>query len=860
MKTASSWAGCLNLKAYGFEHKTELDSALAYYNKALAIYDTVDKSNAVTQLSSISYVHISKGEFKEADDALTRAIYISRINKDSLALGSALQATSFLYSLTAEFDKGLANNDSAMVIFKKSGNMTRLASTYGSRGTLLSSMGEYKSSVNAHLVSDSLYKDELMEDQRGIVFNNIGIVYISQSDYENALKYLNKSLATLKKGVIDESYILANGNIAECLVGLKRTNEAKTLLMDILPRAQKMKLERIGSGMALILGKIFFDEGNLRQAYEYYLYALNSSIASGEKEKSIDALTSLGRVYVIEKKIDSAKISFQKGVAMAAQYKTEGSWNAFYELGLLYYEQKQYDSSITYFKQAVELLDKNAENLFGGEEAKKIFNNDPQKSDLYNKITFSYYNIGNIKEAWAYANRSNIAGIKELSGTLSTNSSDEERNSALKKLLAMQQSKKALENNLEKQTGTAKEETLKKIEILEADYNNFLQDVVEQYPELSTYFTRSNADEFNNYKGKLDDDVAVALYLVNGKTLMIFTLTNEKLAVDTMTLDITPRITTFIETIKNTNKQTGTGPLSERSDPQDEEKVNTNVEFKDISDELYRALIATVYDKISSKKKLCIIPTGIFSNMPFQCLGRKMPDNNFRFLIEDHCVFYTNKMSVFNEKNKSDLTNAGLKSFAAFGVPDATLHFNISEVQNIGKILGSDSTIYTDSRATESMAKQSLRNKKFIHFATHGVLNYSSDYSESYLKLLPDKDSSDGNNGRLTMREVQKLGITDCNMVILSACQTAVTKQLVKGWNISPANSFLVSHVKTVVASLWKVADEPTGILMEYFYENLSKSMGKAEALRQAQIKLSQDARFRHPNYWGAFVLYGEWQ
>ena len=860
MKTAASWASCLNLNAYRFETRAELDSALEYYKNAFAIYDSVDKSNAITQLSSIANVYISKGEFQKADEAYAEAALIARNIKDSLALGSILQSTSFLYSLTAEFEKGLTNNDKALTIFKKSGNMIRLSNTYGSRGTILSSMGDYKNSVLSYLTADSIYKDELLEDQRGIVYNNIGVVYIGQSDYETALKYLDKSLATMKKGVIDEGYLLTKGNIAECLLGLKKTNEAKKLLLEILPQARKMKLERIASGMSLLLGKIFFDEVNLKQANEYYTYALNSSLASGEKEKSIDALVYLGKIFVAEKKYDSAKVNFQKSVSLADQYKTTGSWNAYYELGLFYYDQQQFDSAVIKFKQAVGLLEKNTENLYGGEEAKKIFNNDPRKADLYNKITFSYYNIGNIKEAWAYANRSNIAGIKELSGTLSVNSTDEERNAALKKLLAMQQSRKALENNLEKQSGTAKEETLKKIEILEADYNNFLQDVVEQYPELSTYFSRSNADEFNNYKGKLDDDVAVALYLVNGNTLMIFTLTNEKLAVDTMTLDITPRITTFIETIKNTSRQTGTGPLSERSDPQDEEKVNTNVEFKDISNELYKALIATVYDKIGAKKKLCIIPTGIFSNMPFQCLGRKMPDRSFRFLIEDHCVFYTNKMSVFNTVAKNDLTNNDLKSFAAFGVPDATLRYNISEVQNIGKIMGSDSTIYTDYRATESMAKQSLRNKKFIHFATHGVLNYSSDYSESYLKLLPDKDTSNGNNGKLTMREVQKLGITDCNMVILSACQTAVAKQLVKGWNISPANSFLVSHVKTVVASLWKVADEPTGILMEYFYDNLNKSMGKADALRMAQIKLSQDPRFRHPNYWGAFVLYGEWK
>ena len=470
--------------------------------------------------------------------------------------------------------------------------------------------------------------------------------------------------------------------------------------------------------------------------------------------------------------------------------------------------------------------------------------------------------MGNISQAWAYANRSNIAGIKELSGSLSASSNNEEKNEALKKLLAMQQSKKALENTLEKQEGAAKEETLKKIEIVEANYNNFLQDVVEKFPELSVYFTRSNADEFNNYKSKLPEDVAVLLYLLNNNTLMIFSLTREKLSVDTMTVDVTAKVNSFIEAIKNTSKQTGTGSLALRSEPVDEEKPAGHVEFKDLSGQLYNMLINTVADKIKGKKRLCIIPTGVFSNMPFQCLGKKTANNGFKFLIEDHSIFYTNKMSVFNTGEKETPQKANMNSFAAFGVPDATLSFNIDEVKEIGKILGSDSTVYSDARATESMAKQSLRNKKFIHFATHGVLNYSSDYSQSYLKLLPDKDTSNGNNGQLTMREIQGLGISDCSMVILSACQTAVSKALVKGWNISPANSFLVSNVKTVVASLWKVADEPTGLLMQYFYENLSSaaSVNKADALRLAQVKLSQNPRFSHPNYWGAFVLYGDWR
>lgn len=858
LNTPNADAQLIGLKAYRLECETALDSALFYYRKAMVITDSVDKGSSVDYLTSIASIYISMGDFKQADESLTSGIRLAREISDSLSLGNSLQYSSFLYSRTAEFDRGLNNNDSAIAIFQKSGHQIRLAGTYVSRATLLNSMGENKLAIQANLYADSLYQEEMQVMQRGILNNNIGIIYMSQGDYPTALKYLQKALSVLPKGVINEDYLLTQGNVAECYIGLKKYKEARTLLLQCLPIARKMKLNRIASGMALVSGKLSLQEDKTAEAIDYYNDASQFAASSGEKEKALEALINLGRIYRKQANLAAASSSIHEAIVLAKQYKLAGSWEAYYESGLLAYEAKAYDSAVVYFREAVGLLESLSDKLYGGESAKKIFNNDPRKSDLFNKITFSYYNLGDVSQAWSYANRSNIAGIRELSGSLSTNSSDAEKNEALKKLLALQESKRALEGTLEKQEGVARQETLKKIEILEADYNNFLSDVVELYPELGTYFSKSNADEFNKYKAKLPADVAVALYLLNDKTLMIFTLTREKLAVDTMTADLAPRISRFIEAIKNTGKQTGTGPLSLRSDPVDEDNTSATADFKDLSGDLYQVLIQSVADKIKGKEKLCLIPTGVFSNLPFQCLGRKQAGGAFRFLIEDHTIFYTNKMSVFADSMQPPVAKNNY-SFAAFGVPDATLRYNINEVQTIGKMLGSDSTVYTDARATESMAKQSLVTKKYIHFATHGVLNYSSDYSMSYLKLLPDKDTTQGNNGKLTMREIQRLGISDCSMVILSACQTAVSKELVKGWSISPANSFLISNVKTVVASLWKVADEPTSLLMQYFYEYL-QTMGKAEALRQAQVRLSKDPRFVHPNYWGAFVLYGDWR
>ncbi len=862
LQLQSSIADCYNLKAYGLKTQTDLDGAASYYQKAIAIYDSVNPTSAVYGWENLATINTSKGDFKVAISDYNKAIDLSKKISNQLAYGSVMGASSFVYGLVGEFDLGLKNSDTALRIFTETGNITRLANTYISRGTLLENQGKYKDAIRSFQIADSIYVLQKLNDYRSTAFTNMGVVYHKQGDHENSLKHHKKAFDLLKKNVVDETYLLSAGNVAEALVYLKKYPEAEKELLRILPLAKEKKINRILSGLDLALGKLYYETNEMAKARPFYQESYDYAVKSNEKEKIVDALTHLGLIHLKENSLKLAEENFAAAAKVTEDFQIAYGWESYYQLGLIYYNQKNFEQSIVYFKKAASQLDRNTENLYGGEAAAKIYNNDPRKADLYEKLTFAYYNTGNVAEAWNYANRSNIAGIKELSGSLSTTTNDAEKNEALKKLVAMQQQKKQLEETLKKQKGEERLTTIKKIEIQENDYKNFLDDVVSKYQDLGVYLTRSNADEFNSFVGKLPADVAVLLYLQNNNTLMIFSLTNEKLAVDTMTIDLNAKVTDFIKTIKNTGKQTGTGSLALRSEPVDEEEPKETEDFKKQSNNLYDILIGSVQDKIKDKTKLCIIPSGIFSNLPFQCLGKSGTNNEFNFLIENYGIFYTNKMSIFKGLDQTAQRPNNLNSFAAFGTPDPTLTYNVSEVKEIGKILNGESNVYADSRATESQAKTSLREKKYIHFATHGVLNYSTDFAQSYLKLLPDADTSTGNNGKLTIREIQSVGIKDCDMVILSACETAVSMQLVKGWNISPANSFLGSNVKTVVATLWKVADEPTGLLMQYFYENLSKSasVNKLDALRQAQVKLSQNPKFAHPNYWGAFVLYGDWR
>jgi CHAT domain-containing protein len=70
-------------------------------------------------------------------------------------------------------------------------------------------------------------------------------------------------------------------------------------------------------------------------------------------------------------------------------------------------------------------------------------------------------------------------------------------------------------------------------------------------------------------------------------------------------------------------------------------------------------------------------------------------------------------------------------------------------------------------------------------------------------------------------------------------------------------SAFLLAGARTVVVSLWKVADESTAKLMIGFYNQLLSGKDKASSLREAKLSLLHDPKYAHPFYWAPFVQIG---
>jgi CHAT domain-containing protein len=111
----------------------------------------------------------------------------------------------------------------------------------------------------------------------------------------------------------------------------------------------------------------------------------------------------------------------------------------------------------------------------------------------------------------------------------------------------------------------------------------------------------------------------------------------------------------------------------------------------------------------------------------------------------------------------------------------------------------------------------------------------------------------------LTAAEIFDLKL-NADMVVLSACQTAIGS-LYRGEGImSLARSFRYAGARTIVASLWNVDDAQTPTLMQFFYENLNHGATKAAALTLAKRQyLSITAHDKaHPFYWAGFMMIGD--
>ncbi len=178
--------------------------------------------------------------------------------------------------------------------------------------------------------------------------------------------------------------------------------------------------------------------------------------------------------------------------------------------------------------------------------------------------------------------------------------------------------------------------------------------------------------------------------------------------------------------------------------------------------------------------------------------------------------------------------------------------------------VGVPTTQLLKEKATKANLREHAPGSRMIHLACHGLAEQSYGNFFGALLLTPGSqaDIDPANDGFLTLSEIYELNLKDCELTVLSACETNYgPQQQGEGvWALS--RGFLVAGSRRVVASNWLVDDEAAASLVSYFCTNIAQA-GKtgeadyAQALHDAKCWVRQQEKWHSPFYWGTFVLVG---
>ena len=295
--------------------------------------------------------------------------------------------------------------------------------------------------------------------------------------------------------------------------------------------------------------------------------------------------------------------------------------------------------------------------------------------------------------------------------------------------------------------------------------------------------------------------------------------------------------------------------------------------------DLSRQVLGPVAGTLRGATRLVIVADGALQQIPFGALP--MPGTR-RALLEQRTVVNSPSASVLGVVRQAPRRGQGSPQLAVLAEPllargaspPATEAAEDSGLRALGPLPGTRveaTRIAAQFPAGEVFAAfgpaanratamgPEVARARIVHFATHALLDVRRP-ELSGIVLSGPSASGAPEDDFLSLADITGLHLS-AELVVLSACRTALGKEVRGEGLVSLTRGFMSGGAPRVVASLWKVPDGATARLMtEVYHLLLEQHLAPAEALRAAQRVVRRERRYSAPNAWAGWVLQGDWE
>lgn len=748
--------------------------------------------------------------YRSVPDQQGEKATLAALGEVAIRMGNPSQALTFL--------------EPALALAQQTHDRRSEAQALANLGIVHRTRGNYASAIASLQQALAIVKALQADQWQAQILTSLGNTYEALGDYDRALTTQEQSLALARQLGNRESESIALSNLGIIYENRNQPDLALNHYQQSAAIAKELN-DPIGQAYVLLnIGSVHLNQNRYGQAKEAYQQSL--TLAQTQNDRRLESLATgaLGTAYEDEGNLQRAIALYQDCLTIAQEVGDPHTLAlSFNNLGHALYGAEQYAEAETNLRQALDLLESLRPGLSDSQNV-SVFDTQVMSYNLLQQILVAQHKYD---EALETAEKGRARAFVELLAKQLPNDAAVLQN--------------ATAPNIQKIRQIAQEQKSTFV----------LYSIV---PDDDVRFQgKQRGPESKLYTWVVQPSGKLSFQTVDLKQYWQAHPEQQRLS--------------LTELVTLVRASLGGRSATISVEPDAEAQAQQTAQQAQKLQQLYQLLIAPIEQHLPTNPNtpIVFIPQDALFLVPFPALQNA----EGKYLIENHTVLTAPAIQILDLTRQQRLYQRSSPKQTPLVVGNPTMPL-VSLIgaspQQLPSLLGAEqeakeiaSLLNTQpllgSQATKATVMQQMSTAPIIHLATHGLLDDLGTGIPGAIALAPN-DTHQPNDGLLSAAEIAQMQLR-AELVVLSACDTG--QGLITGDGvIGLSRSLITAGAASVIVSLWAVPDAPTAELMTEFYRQLNLTGNKAQALRQAMLKIQKE----HPNpkNWAAFTLIGEAQ
>ncbi|HEU4710816.1 MAG TPA: CHAT domain-containing tetratricopeptide repeat protein [Pyrinomonadaceae bacterium] len=844
----------LNSAGEAYYSLGKLRLSIDYFNRALAASTTAgDRRGQARAYLNLGYSHLDSGNIVEARKYFDDALRLYRMIGDLRGEALTLTASGSAYSLIGEKQKALDLHKTAKSFFRTVGD-------HQSEAVALNSIGEAYEDLNELLTAGDNYSQALEIYQR-----------LGNRDFEAVTKYylgrVNKSLG--------------------------KKEEARRYLQQSLQLARQLEQERVAAYAVYALSTLSGAQGHetviqLRRGLQLYKEI-------GDRRGQTNTLNAIGQIYLSRGEPKQALRSFQQALPLSRKAADRhAETDTLYNIARATSDAGDPRDALVVLEKSIKIIEDLRSQVVSPELRASYFASVSNHWELYIDLLMKAHWANPDQEFAALAfqasenarARALIEMLTEI-GTAIRQGVDPNLLEEERKLQQQLAAKAAYQTRLLTSEVNADEiaRAHKEIRQLATAYQEIETQIRQQSPEFAN-LVQPQPLKLDQIQAELQDSDLLLEFSLGQERSYLWVVSST--SVTPYQLPARAEIETAVAELYEllTTRQN----LNEQAlDRFQENAAGADALYWQKASLLSEKLIGPIISQLGTKR-LLIVSDGALQYLPFEALPVPKSDQQLPVpLVVNHEIVNLPSASVLATLRRTERRSQQAQRLIAIVAdpvfekddPRLTQYHQraLSDAGNVSPTIGrlpatrkeAEAILAVTPNGTGKLSMDfdacrttvmngELKDYHVLHFATHGIIDTSHPELSGVMLSMFNRDGKN-ENGLLQIHDIYNLNLPNTELVVLSACKTALGKEVRKEGLVGLTRGFMYAGAKSVVASLWKVDDRATADLMKQFYSGMfEENLPPAAALRKAKIAMLGEERWRSPYFWAAFTIQGEYK